>query len=159
MVNTCYGVVVHCLRRRHWPPGNPDGRPGSLLWPRGILVCHTLPVPVFYSTLLKVLDHKGVPCRAGMPGIHDGKCFVSRDRHAPCSPSSRRIFRNGCPLSSASCFTLRSFFACGEISSRAPRESGPSDGSLVAKAGSLHSQEIILTRAPSRWPPSSCGTP
>ena len=51
MVDTCPGVVLYYLRRRHWPSGNPEEDPGSLLWPLGVLVCHISSIPVFCQFL------------------------------------------------------------------------------------------------------------
>ncbi len=75
-------MVLHRLRCRHWPSGNPEENPGSLLWPRGVLVCHISSIQALCQFLLKVLDYTGLPCLSDMPGIHAGKCLVPRETDA-----------------------------------------------------------------------------
>jgi hypothetical protein len=81
VVDTCPGVVLYYLLRRHWPSRNPEEEnPGSLLWPHGILVCHISSISVLrqFQFLLKVLDYTPISHGANMPGIHVSKCLALR---------------------------------------------------------------------------------
>jgi hypothetical protein len=157
---------IHYFRRRYRTSGDPEESPRSIFWSLGILVCLTSLVPTpplptaanscqrcwitaYYPAEQIFLEYMLVST------VHKRRNMLLISM-STALPSFAR--RSGRPRCLALFFTSLSFFASEGTSSRTPRENGPFDGSHVARAGDSRLQEIILIRAPSNWPRSSCGT-